>query len=169
MGSNDIVYLMAQDLKDLCDLTIIDTDIYGGNRASWFVNDYSFSKKRPVRWLNEEKVLDLVAQHHPDFVIVNSGGLSLKPQTITALKNKNVKTVGISLSDPDVFPENGKIYAEYYDLFYTNSKFALTNLYSPPTNIIFYLLLLHPDCTAHCQRLKKATISWLLDTQDLNA
>jgi spore maturation protein CgeB len=126
---------MAQDLKDLCNLTIIDTDIYGGNKDNWFVNDYSLSKKRPVRWINEEKVLDLVAQQHPDFVIVNSGGLSLKPQTITALKNKNVKTVGISLSDPDVFPENGKIYAEYYDLFYTNSKFALTNLYSPPTNI----------------------------------
>ena len=33
------------------------------------------------------------------------------------------------MSDPDVFPYNGQIYAYKFDLFYTNSKFSLENQY----------------------------------------
>lgn len=135
MGTNDVVYLMALDLRELCDLTIVDTGIYFGNKEQWYSEDYSYSSERPIRWLNEQRVLELVKREQPDFVIVNSGGMSLTPVTIKFLKEKKIVTVGISLSDPDIFPENGKIYSEYYDLFYTNSQYALTNLYSKKTNI----------------------------------
>ena len=68
-------------------------------------------------------------------MIVNSGGMSFTPKTINVLRDLKVVTIGISLSDPDVYPENGKIYSEYYDLFYTNSQYTLNNLYSKNTNI----------------------------------
>lgn len=54
MGTNDVVYLMALDLRDLCDLTIVDTGIYSGNKEQWYRDDYSYSSKRPIRWLNEQ-------------------------------------------------------------------------------------------------------------------
>lgn len=135
MGTNDIVYLMAHDLEDLCDLTIVDTDIYSGNREKWYVDDYSYNTLRPLRWLNEKKVLKLIKDEQPDFVAVNAGGMSFTPSTIHSLKEKGIVTIGISLSDPDVFPENGRIYSEYYDLFYTNSQYALNRLYSKKINV----------------------------------
>ena len=135
MEANDIVYLMALTLRKICDLTIVDTDIYSGNREKWYSDDYFYSSKRPIRWLNEKKVLELVKREQPDFIIVNSGGMSLAPATIEFLREKGIVTVGVSLSDPDVFSENGKIYSEYYDLFYTNSQYALSNLYSRRANI----------------------------------
>lgn len=136
MGENDIVYLMSRDLKDLCDLVLIDTNIYSGNKDNWYIEDYSFSKRRPIRWLNKNKVVQLVEKETPDFIIVNSGGMSLTRDTIELLKNLKIVTIGISLSDPDVFFDNGRIYSEYYDLFYTNSLYTLNNLYSSlKTNI----------------------------------
>lgn len=136
MGTNDVVYLMSRDLKDLCNLILVDTHIYSGNREGWYKEDYFYNYKRPIRWLNEKKVLELAKKERPDFIIVNSGGMSLTQKTIEILKNFKVVTVGISLSDPDVFYENGRIYSKYYDLFYTNSQYALDNLYSKKeTNI----------------------------------
>jgi len=136
MGVNDVVYLMSRDLNDLCNLILIDTSIYSGNKESWYKEDYSYNQKKPIRWLDEKKVLKLVKKEKPDFIIVNSGSMSLTQKTIEILKNFKVITIGISLSDPDVFYENGKIYSKYYDLFYTNSQYALDNLYSKrETNI----------------------------------
>jgi glycosyltransferase involved in cell wall biosynthesis len=130
MKENDIVYLMAEDLKDLCDLTIIDTCIYSGNKEKWWKADYSHSLLRPIRWLDEKKVLSLVERVNPDFVIVNAGGMALTKNTVRLLKEKNIITVGISLSDPDVFPQHGKYYADLFDIFYTNSKYSLENSYT---------------------------------------
>lgn len=135
MKENDIVCLMALDLKDLCNLIIIDTNIYSGNKEQWFIEDYSYNHERCIRWLDENKVLELVRKEKPNFVVINAGGMSLTPNTIKILRDLKVVTIGISLSDPDVFPENGKIYSEYYDIFYTNSQYALKNLYSKKTNI----------------------------------
>lgn len=135
MGINDVVYLMGQALKDLCDLKIIDTQIYSGNKERWYREDYSHSLKRPIRWIDNQKVLELIKNESPDFIIINSGGMSLTPRVIQILKKEKIITIGISLSDPDVFFDNGKFYSQYYDLFYTNSWYALNNLYDENTNI----------------------------------
>ena len=66
---------------------------------------------------------------NPDFIIVNAGGMSLRPRTIKELRRRNIITIGISLSDPDVFPQHGRIYSKYYDLYYTNSQYSLKNQY----------------------------------------
>jgi spore maturation protein CgeB len=134
MGENDVVRLMAQDLKSLCDLTLVDLKNYSNKKNEWVHKDESFSSNRPIYWLDEKKTLQII-EKNTNFVVVNSGGVSLKPSTIKLLKKKGIVCVGISLSDPDVFPENGKIYSQYYDLFYTNSLYAFKNLYSKKNNI----------------------------------
>lgn len=129
MAENDVVFLMAKALEKLCDLDIVDTKIYDISPKKWYIEDFSVANKWPVRWLDQDKVAQEVLKHNPDFIVVNSGGMSLTRQTSEFLKSKKITTVGISLSDPDVFYDNGRIYSSYFDLFYTNSKFALDNLY----------------------------------------
>ena len=130
MKSNDVVYLMAQELEKMCQLQIIDTGVYSGNRERWFAEDTSRSKRFPVRWINEDKLLSLIESMSVDFIILNSGGLSLRPSSLNVLKQKGIVCVGISLSDPDVFQFQSNIYSAWYDLFYTNSVHALRHLYS---------------------------------------
>jgi len=135
MGKNDIVSLMSHDLADLCELRIVDTDIYGGQRSGWFQDDFRYSRRNPVRWLDHERALSLVSEYKPEFVIVNSGGMSLHQQTIHYLREKNILCIGISLSDPDVFPYHGRIYSHLYDIYYTNSVFSIKSQYSKHANV----------------------------------
>jgi hypothetical protein len=129
MKTNDVVYLMARDLADLCDLDIVDTGIFSSGASDWFDEDRSFSAENPIRWLRHEAVMNRIEEHVPDFIVVNSGGMSLRPETIEALREMRVVTIGISLSDPDVFPIHGAHYASLYDRFYTNSLWSLHNQY----------------------------------------
>jgi glycosyltransferase involved in cell wall biosynthesis len=135
MGENDVVFLMARDLASLCDMATIDVDIYSGKRSDWYEEDARSGPKKLIRWLDHRRVLAAVSEHGADFVVVNSGGLSLRPETIEVLRKKRVVCLGISLSDPDVFPYNGKVYSHLYDLFYTNSLHSLKNQYGPDTNV----------------------------------
>ena len=129
MGENDIVHLMACDLAELCDLTVIDTGIYSHHESAWYAEDDRFSRQFPIRWLDHSRVLAAVKECSAHFVVVNAGGMSLLPHTIAALRGLGVVCIGISLSDPDVFPYHGRVYAGFYDLYYTNSLFALTHQY----------------------------------------
>ncbi len=119
---------MAHDLADMCNLKIVDTDIYGKSQ-DWYCEDPTWNPGNPVRWLHHDKVLSVVAEHKADFVVVNAGGMSLREETIAELHKENTVCVGITLSDPDVFPYNGKAYSHLYDLFYTNSLYSLEHQY----------------------------------------
>lgn len=134
MGESDIVFLMAHDLADMCDLRIVDTGIYHKTQH-WYTEDPTWYPASPVRWLDHDSVLSTVAEHKADFVVVNAGGMSLCEETVEALRKEYVVCIGISLSDPDVFPYNGKVYSHLYDLFYTNSVYSLENQYDKTTNI----------------------------------
>lgn len=135
MGENDIVFLMAQDLAGMCELAIVDTGIYDQCQSGWYDQDYQFDQANPVRWLDHHKVLSIVSEQEADFVVVNAGSMSLRPETIDTLRKKKVVCVGISLSDPDVFPYNGKVYSHLYDLYYTNSIHSVRYQYDKSTNI----------------------------------
>jgi spore maturation protein CgeB len=135
MGENDIVFLMAQDLAEMCELTIVDTAIYAEHPSGWYEQDYQFDRAHPVRWLDHDRVLSVAYDQEADFVIVNAGGMSLRPETIEALHKKNVVCIGISLSDPDTFPYHGRVYSRLYDSYYTNSIHSLKCQYDERTNI----------------------------------
>ena len=135
MGKNDIVYAMATDLRRVCKSNVIDVGIYSQNPDCWYVDDFSRSTTYPVRWLNHEKVMQVVRKHNPDFVVCNSGGITFLPDTIRTLKKRNITTIGISLSDPDVFYDQGKHYYHAFDMFYTNSEYAHRFLYEASAHV----------------------------------
>lgn len=135
MGCNDVVFLMARDLAELCEVHIIDTGLYSPELSGWFEVDGSRNSRRPIRWLDHERVMGVVREAEADFIVVNSGGMSIRPETAEALRAARVVTVGISLSDPDVYQDHGAAYAHLYNFYYTNSLFSLENHYVGHPNI----------------------------------
>lgn len=137
MGANDIVWLMAKELSKLCRLYIVDTDIYsnpGGEKV--YAEKKAENAVYPVRWLDDSIVMSYVKRVKPDFIVVNAGSMSITPRMSKMLDDQGIVRVGISLSDPDVFFDNGRIYAGLYDLFYTNSLYAYNHLYNRSTTHI---------------------------------
>lgn len=124
MGNNDIVALMAHDLKSVTDAKIIDTELYKSSPSSWVHKDND-PEHSSVNWLNDERVMELVTNYKPNIVVCNAGGMSLTPQLHEYLKDKGITTVGIALSDPDVFNAQGRHYAHLFDIYYTNAEVSL--------------------------------------------
>ena len=119
MGENDIVALMARDLQKAApDSRIVDTELYSARPSLWT------EREGQVNWIRDAKIEPLM-HYNPEVMILNSGGMSLRPETAWRLRNQGVTLVGISLSDPDVFAAQGSQYARLYDLFYTNARRAL--------------------------------------------
>lgn len=138
MKSNDVVSTMADDLEECCNLRKIDLKVYTSHPNKRIqVNNNTPNGKYCV--LSHKRILKDVKKYSADVIVLNSGGLSLNDETFMKLKMNGVMTVGVSLSDPDVFPYNGKIYANKFDLFYTNSKYSLINEY-PQTGANTFIL-----------------------------
>lgn len=128
MKSNDVVNVMADDLELCCNLKKVDLKIYTDHPDKRIeFNQNTPNGKQCI--LGHKKVIKDVKKHKADAIVLNSGGLYLHDETFEELKNNRVTTVGVSLSDPDVFPFNGKIYANKFDFFYTNSYYSLKNEY----------------------------------------
>lgn len=128
MGKNDVVYTMSDDLCDLCNLKRINLRIYSKFPSKRIESNINTPNGKLCK-LNHKKIMRDIAWYKSDAVILNSGGLYLDDETFIKLRNSGVTTIGISLSDPDVFPYNGKVYANKFDIFYTNSKYSLLNEY----------------------------------------
>lgn len=135
MGDNDVVFLMARDMATLCDLHLIDTGLYASAPNGWYEADISLNPRRPIHWLDHDRVMAAVSESRADFIVVNSGGMSIRPETAAKLRASGVVMVGISLSDPDVYPDHGIAYAHLYDLFYTNSRYSLEQQYAKDLNV----------------------------------
>lgn len=132
-GENDIIKLMVEDLKIVCDATEVDVKIYSIDANNEWYNNYEpYPNKYPgklVRYLRDDKVAETINKIEPHIVITNSGGLTFSDLLFSYFKKKGIITVGMSLSDPDVFPYNGKLYHRKYDYFYTNAGYSLKNDY----------------------------------------
>ncbi len=127
-GVNDVVKAMADDLCKTCDAKVIDPKIYT-SRPDKRVK----SKKRMVSGqictLDTEKIKKDIEDFKPDAVVLNSGGLVLEDSGFELLSEMGIASVGIELSDPDLYRFNGAQYAHKFDLFYTNSKHSFTRQY----------------------------------------
>ena len=128
MKENDVVNVMADDLADECNLKKIDLKVYTShpNRRIEKNEDTPNGK---LCVLDYKKILNDARRYKADAIILNSGGLCLTDEGFDEMRKREITTVGISLSDPDVFPYNGKKYANKFDLFYTNSKYSYENEY----------------------------------------
>lgn len=128
MKENDIINVMSDDLSKLCCLKKIDLRLYK-KRVSKRVSKHIKLPNGQQNFIDTNAIIKDVKKYKPDFVILNSAGLSLYDEGYEFLKKNNIISVGIELSDPDVFDSNGKLYAHKFDLFYTNSKYSLENQY----------------------------------------
>jgi len=77
----------------------------------------------------------LLDNYKPHFIITNSGGITFTDNMFEYLNNHNIITLGISLSDPDVYSYNGRIYANKYDYFLTNSLLSLKTQYNKDVDV----------------------------------
>lgn len=128
MRENDIVNVMADDLQKVTNLKKIDLKVY----SKYVSRRIKLKMKMPNTILtvlkNYRIKLDML-MYRPDFIVLNSGGLVLEDSMFEWLRYKNIATIGIELSDPDVYPYNGNLYADKFDLFYTNSKLSYEEQY----------------------------------------
>lgn len=138
MGKNDIVYSMVTDLNKLCNTREIDVGIYSSHAKKWYQDDFGNGKIYPIRWLHHDMVVSAINSFKPNIIICNAGGLSLTKQTFQVAKQRNITTIGISLSDPDVFQDQSSHYYSYFDLFFSNSLYSLNKQYfnSPHVNLL---------------------------------
>jgi len=132
---NDIVFAMVRDLAKVSDALIVDTHLYDDKKSGYVMDDLSYNGVNPVRWLKDDVVDRYVKMFEPNVIVVNAGGMSLSRNMFSELKRLSIKTVGISLSDPDVYSYNGNIYANLFDYYYTNSLFSYLNQYKKEVNI----------------------------------
>ena len=128
MGENDVVKVMADDLKKECEAIIIDLKAYS-EMPDQRIKRIEPTPNGTVCILDSEKVIQDIQKYNPDAIILNSGGLCVEKKLRNVLNNQKIDLIGISLSDPDVYPYNGAKYAADFSLFYTNSKYSYFNQY----------------------------------------
>ena len=128
MGDNDIVNVMADDLAELCEVTKIDLRAYSKQ-----VDERIKVKLRTLNGhitiLDTKIIIEDIILHKPDIIILNSGGLCLEDEGFKYLKENNIKIIGLEMSDPDVYPYNGNVYAYKFDFYFTNSKYSFNYQY----------------------------------------
>ena len=128
MKENDVVNTMSDDLNECCSLEKVDLKTYEKECDSR-VKKIEKTPNGQLCLLDHEKIVEDINRTGAEAIVLNSGGLYLEDKTYDYCKKNGVLTIGISLSDPDVYPYNGEKYAEKYDLFYTNSKYSYLNQY----------------------------------------
>ena len=128
MQNNDVVKAMVDDLSKLCDTHEIDLKVYT-NAPDTRIKTRITTPNGQICILDAEKVKKDILDFKPDAIVLNSGGLVLEDSGFTLLKDLGIVSIGIELSDPDVYPYNGAFYSNKFDLFYTNSQYSFTNQY----------------------------------------
>lgn len=128
MEDNDVVNVMADDLSELCNLWKVDLKAYKKKR-DFRIGNIIKTPNGMICILKDKYIRKDISRQKADGIILNAGGLTLTDSLFSELRHKNVKILGISLSDPDVYPYNGKIFSDNFDLFYTNSKYSFEKQY----------------------------------------
>lgn len=128
MQNNDVIKVMADDLAKTSDSCEIDLKVYT-NKPDARIKTKISTPNGLICILDTEKVRNDVLSFKPDAVVLNSGGLVLEDSGFRMLSDMGIVSVGIELSDPDVYPYNGSFYAHKFDLFYTNAQYSLVNQY----------------------------------------
>ena len=126
-GVNDIVSLMLSCLRRMPDVVVhhCDSGKYSGLRR--------FYRKKfrrgvdEVCWLKSGWLRRIVGRTRPDVLMCVAGGYSPSGEDHQWLHERNVTTVCITLSDPDVMPVQTVHYGKYFDIFFTNAKESLAD------------------------------------------
>jgi spore maturation protein CgeB len=118
-GPNDMVRQMMLGLRAAgAEVYEYNTDV-NPDALDCDGRDYDRGRLGPV-WLRWEELRAAIQGFRPDLIVCNAGGLSFRPDTARLLRQSSM-TLGIALSDPDVFAASTSRIAPNFDLFLTNA------------------------------------------------
>ena len=75
-------------------------------------------------WLRWSHLEPLVTEFRPDVIVCNAGGLSFRPEVAARLR-RDIRLLGIALSDPEVYEPATRHIAPNFDFFLTNDPGCL--------------------------------------------
>ncbi|MFI8686193.1 glycosyltransferase [Rossellomorea sp. NPDC077527] len=119
-GSNGIVRSIFMGLNELGHVI---HEINVSERPNLLINRYNLKGGNGPIYIKWNLVELEIKMFKPDIILFCAGGLTFEPPIINILKRK-CTIVGITLSDPDVFPYTKK-YVHLFDYHTTNSMVAL--------------------------------------------
>lgn len=122
------INLMRRDLNKMCKLIDVDTKIHSPNQQWVYLKDGLY-------YLRDKMVMTEVDRHQPHIVIVNDCKTTLNKITFETLKKRGIKTIGISLDDPQNFIDYSSKCYKSYNAFFTNSIISLDKDYKKNKNV----------------------------------
>lgn len=120
-GSTDIVSCLSRSLRNLGH-HVLDLD---AKRHRGLVDNPTRAKggNGPI-YVNAGFLKDVLARFRPQMIVCCAGGMVFRPEDAAALKASGIVLVGLTLSDPDVFPSVHPHVGEF-DFHTTNARVAM--------------------------------------------
>lgn len=120
-GSTDIVSCLMRALQNLGHQVLnIDT----GKHKEMTENPTRAQGGNGPIYVKLSKIEKAVDQFHPHIIIFGAGGLCFSEEDAKAVQDRGILSLGITLSDPDVFP-TVSTYAKSFDFHTTNAMRAM--------------------------------------------
>ncbi|MEW1978957.1 polysaccharide pyruvyl transferase family protein [Kocuria palustris] len=119
-GTTDIVSSLSRSLRNLGH-HVLDLDLKFHRVAE---NPERVSGGNGPIYVQAEKLQPVVESFRPQMIICCAGGLTFTGEDAARLKAQGIVLVGITLSDPDVFPTI-KGHAHVFDIHTTNAELSL--------------------------------------------
>ena len=123
-GTTDIVSSLSRSLRNLGH-HVLDIDT---SRHRILDNPLRRQGGMGPIFVNYDKMESIVDNFEPQIIICCAGGLTFTEEDAQKLKDRGIVLVGITLSDPDVFPTI-RDYQHVFDVHTTNAEIAL-DMYS---------------------------------------
>lgn len=120
-GSTDIVSCLSRSLRNLGH-HVLDIDL---KRHRGLVDDPTRARggNGPI-YVKVDGLEHVLRQFRPQMIVCCAGGLTFREADAEALKRRGIVLVGLTLSDPDVFPSVHS-HAHVFDFHTTNARVAM--------------------------------------------
>lgn len=121
-GSTDIVSCLSRSLRNLGH-RVLDIDL---KRHRNLVDNPTRAQggNGPI-YVRTEPLEGVLQRFRPQVIVCCAGGLTFRPEDARRLKARGIVLVGLTLSDPDVFPTVSP-HAHVFDFHTTNARVAMS-------------------------------------------
>jgi len=120
-GTTDIVSCLSRSLRNLGH-HVLDYDLKKHRNAVENPNNVT-GGHGPI-FIKIRALQETIDNFRPQMIVCGAGGLTFKPEDADRLKAQGIVLVGLTLSDPDVFP-SVHAHAHVFDFHTTNAHMAL--------------------------------------------
>lgn len=120
-GSTDIVSCLSRSLRNLGH-RVLDIDFK--RHRGMTVNPTRAQGGHGPVFIEISHLESVLQRFRPQMIVCCAGGLTFRPDDAEALKQRGIVLVGLTLSDPDVFPSVAP-HAHVFDFHTTNARVAL--------------------------------------------